>query len=301
MKKIVNILKQYNIDIEKIEKRNDYYIVYSKNNKYLVLKRVRDISKIYSYFNSINYSYYLNSINSLEDDYLLFLFKDNITYDVIVRGKNEVISLSKLQKSSVFLEDSDDTLLDNIYNDIKEKINKTRNYYLSLHDKIDEENYLFPAKYLLIRNISSIYNLLNKSEYYLEKGYSNKDRKIRYSYLIMNNSLDNFIVSDSCYFISFNNYKNDLIILDFYDFYKKNIHILDMNMMIDIYEENFLFTDNEKDLLYSLICIVDTISFTNNNYNDVLVVRKTIDYCDKTIKFLLEENKEDKKTYKEKL
>ena len=301
MKKIVNILKQYNIDIEKIEKRNDYYIVYSKNNKYLVLKRVRDISKIYSYFNSINYSYYLNSINSLEDDYLLFLFKDNITYDVIVRGKNEVISLSKLQKSSVFLEDSDDTLLDNIYNDIKEKINKTRNYYLSLHDKIDEENYLFPAKYLLIRNISSIYNLLNKSEYYLEKWYSNKDRKIRYSYLIMNNSLDNFIVSDSCYFISFNNYKNDLIILDFYDFYKKNIHILDMNMMIDIYEENFLFTDNEKDLLYSLICIVDTISFTNNNYNDVLVVRKTIDYCDKTIKFLLEENKEDKKTYKEKL
>ena len=301
MKKIVNILKQYNIDIEKIEKRNDYYIVYSKNNKYLVLKRVRDISKIYSYFNSINYPYYLNSINSLEDDYLLFLFKDNITDDVIVRGKNEVISLAKLQKSSVFLEDSDDTLLDNIYNDIKEKINKTRNYYLSLHDKIDEENYLFPAKYLLIRNISSIYNLLNKSDYYLEKWYSNKDRKIRYSYLIMNNSLDNFIVSDSCYFISFNNYKKDLIILDFYDFYKKNIHILDMNMMIDIYEENFLFTDNEKDLLYSLISIVDTISFTNNNYNDVLVVRKIIDYCDKTIKFLLEENKEDKKTDKEKL
>ena len=74
-----------------------------------------------------------------------------------------------------------------------------------------------------------------------------------------------------------------------------------MNMMIDIYEENFLFTDNEKDLLYSLISIVDTISFTNNNYNDVLVVRKIIDYCDKTIKFLLEENKEDKKTDKEKL
>ena len=131
MKKIVSLLKQYNIEIEKLEKRNDYYIVYSKNNKYLVLKRVRDISKIYSYFNSINYPYYLNSINSLEDDYLLFLFKDNITDDVIVRGKNEVISLSKLQKSSVFLEDSDDTLLDNIYNDIKEKINKTRNYYLS--------------------------------------------------------------------------------------------------------------------------------------------------------------------------
>ena len=298
MKKIISLLKQYNIEIDKIEKRNNYYIIYSNNKKYSVLKKVGDINKIYSYFNSINYQYYIRSINSLEDNYLLFLFNDDITNDSVVKGKKEVIALAKLQKSSAFLEDSDDSILDKIYHDIKEKIVKTRDFYMSLQDKIDEANYILPAYYLLVRNISSIYNLLNKSDYYIEKWYKNKEGKIRYSYLIMNNSLDNFIINNPCYFISFNNFKKDLIILDFYDFYRKNIHILDMNMMINIYEENLPFTENEKDLLYSLICLVDTISFTNNNYCDVLTVRKVIDYCIKTEKFLLEENKENKEADK---
>ena len=293
------VFKGYFLSINSIKKINDYYIVDDGTNKFLIKIKNTDIVYLYDYFSSIGFDYYLPLIDVYNGVYEIYPFYEDIP-DNDLKAKEEIKALAFLHSKSYYVEKKNDHNVKDLYEKIKTEINDVFQFYLNLQDKIDEMDYLLPQYYYLVANISSIYDLLKKGLYYLEKWYEKNNGVVRKSFLILNNSFNNFINGKKKYFIDFKNCRKDLVILDFLDYYKNNIFDINMNMNMIFKEYNNLFKleENEKYLLFALICVSEKIVFLNDSYGDTIMVNNILNYTFKSLSFLLEEDKKNQKTDK---
>lgn len=291
------VLKECFLIIKSIKKINDYYIVDDGTNKFLIKVKNTDTIYLYNYFSSIGFDYYLPLIDVYNDVYEIYPFYEDVS-DNDLKAKEEIKALAFLHSKSYYEEKINDQNIKELYEEIKTEINDVFQFYLSLQDKIDEMDYLLPQYFCLVTNTSSIYDLLKKGLYYLEKWYENNNGVIRKSYLILNNSINNFTNGKKKYFIDFKNCRKDLVILDFLDYYKNNVFVINMNMIFKEYNNIFKLGENEKYLLFALICIPKKIVFTNDSYGDTIMVNNILNYTFETLSFLLEEDKENQKTDK---
>ena len=273
------LLKENNINPKYFKKVKSAILV---NNEY-VLKENKGNNKVFSYLDARNFNYYPSN-KVLSDKYVLYEYlKDyNISYDERAIELINLVSLlhSKTTRyNSVSIDD-----YKKIYEDIDNKIDKLYSYYSDLNELIEQEIYMSPSNYLLVRNISKIYSSLNYCKNELDNWYELvKDNKKERVALIHNNlSLDHLIRNENSYLISWDKAKFDNPIYDLYNFYKNNYEKIEFSSLLEIYQKRYPLKQNELKLFFILISLPDKIEFTNNDFNNCKLVDKMLDYLYKT-------------------
>lgn len=273
------LLKENNINPKYFKKVKSATLV---NNEY-VLKENKGNNKVFSYLDARGFNYYPSN-KVLSDKYVLYEYlKDyNISDDERAIELINLVSLlhSKTTRyNSISIDD-----YKKIYEDIDNKINKLYSYYSDLNELIEQEIYMSPSNYLLVRNISKIYSSLNYCKNELDNWYELvKDNKKERVALIHNNlSLDHLIRNENSYLISWDKSKFDNPIYDLYNFYKNNYEKIEISSLLEIYQKRYPLKQNELKLFFILISLPDKIEFTNNDFNNCKLVDKMLDYLYKT-------------------
>ncbi len=281
------VLKKYNICPLGYEKKNNVVLVNTKDRKYVLKKRNSDVNKIFRYLTTRSFNYY-PYIYDEDEDYDIYEYLDN--YDISKEEKaSDLINLvSLLHTKTTHYRNVDIDDYKVIYEEIDNKLNDLLEYYTSLNDYIDGEIFMSPSRYLLARNISKIYALIDYLKQELTSWYSLiKDSDKQRIVLVHNNlELDHLIRNDNSYLISWDNAKFDIPIYDLYKFYKKNYNDVDFSILLEEYEKRYPLSLEEKKLLFILVSLPDKIEFTNNDYENTLNVNKMLDYIYKTDKLI---------------
>lgn len=282
MNNILNKLKP--ISIKHIGKIT---IVTTSDKKYALKKQNRK-SDFYDYLLTRSFTNFPKIYSKTDDEYELMDYIED--QEIPIEQKLEDIAYisSILHLKTTFDKDVDLDYLKEIYENLINKQSHLLKYYQELQDIIEEEIYMSPSNYLLIRNISKIYVLLSKSREYLDKWYDivKNSKNIRYSFIHGNLSDKHILENGNIYLISWDKARIDLPVYEIDTLYKNNYMNINIKEYLSIYESKFPLKKEEKYLLLSLLLIPNKIDFTLQELSKIKQVSSLVMYVDKVLRQL---------------
>lgn len=292
MKNIFEVLKRHNLKATSFIKKNNVFIVTTNHGKFVLKKKANNI---FNYLYSRSFDYYPNIIE--DDDYLITEYIEEVDMPKDQKMLDLISLTSLLHNKTTFYKNVDYALYEKIYDELKDKINYTFNYYDSIMNNIESKTYLNPYEFLLATNISIIFASLNWCSIELEKWYKKEESNNKIRYVLIHNNLDleHFIKNKEPYLISFDRAKEDMPIYDLYILYKKYALDFDFKHIFSIYQKKYPLLKEEKELLHILISIPDVIDFKKSIYKNSVNVQRLIDYLYKTEELVLPNNTKDTK------
>lgn len=295
---IKDCLQNHNIKTRKLTYLDNYVVIDSDENKFLLKIKDSDKKELFNYLEQIRYDYYLPLENSHNDYYELYPYYSDKINDKYTKAKELIYALALLHLKTTSYVDYNSVDFKEIYEELNNRIDNRMMYYLDLQDYLESVDFLSPAQFLLLKNFSSFYKILRIAKNRLENWFSIGNRNIREVLLIKNVGLDNFRVGDRSYFIDFKDSKKGFVIYDLISFYKREAINVDFPSLFNLYNSKYQLKIDELNLFYAVICIPEKVVFSKNNYQDTLNVKKIIDYVLLTLSFVSEENKEYEETDK---
>lgn len=285
-----NILKKYNIKPFGYTKKNNAVIIDTKEQKYVLKKRIKNNKDLFNYLKSRSFDYFPYTYNDdVDDTYDIYQYYENINLPVHEKTTDLINLVSLLHSKTTHYKDIDIDDYKIIYENIAKRLDYLVSYYSDIFDLIDTEVYMSPSNYLLARNISKINSLLNFCNNELDEWYElikDKDKE-RVSLIHNNLELDHLIRNDNAsYLISWDRAKMDMPIYDLYNFYKKNSKDINFDEALSIYESRYPLSLEEKKLLFLLISIPEKIDFSNDEYENTKKVDELLMYIYKTDKII---------------
>ena len=254
-------------------------IIYTKNNDKYVLKEYKNnLSYIYNYLKTRNYTYIPNIV-FYDDGYTYKYLNDyNIPND---KKMYDIIKITALLHSkTVYFKEVSLDYIKSIYEDILSKIDNTFKFYDNLIDKVETKEFTSPSAYLLLRNCTMIYSCLNFSKEKLESWYESvkNKNKIRVSVIHNNLNTDHIIEEEKPVLISWDNAKIDMPIYDFIKLYKRTYDKYDYISLFKEYNKIFSLTDDEKTLLFVNIFIPDIIDLNKSEFYETIKLTEIFNY-----------------------
>ena len=283
------ILRKYGIKPLKYTKNKSVKIVDTKDNRYVIKKKKNSKEDLFEYLSSRSFLYFPKLYNGDSDDrYEIYEYIEENNIPKEQKAIDLIYLMTLLHSKTTHYKELDKEDYKIIYEEKKQEIKDKKLYYIELNNLIDEVFYMSPSQYLLVRNISKIYAVLNYVDYELDNWYSmikNKTKE-RVSMLHNNLSLDHLIRNNENYLISWDNYKIDNPIYDIYHFYKNNYSDVNFSDLLKIYESKYPLHEDERMLLFILISIPPKIEFDDNEYENTTRVNQMINYILKTDKLI---------------
>ncbi len=280
------ILNKLNITPTGYKKINNTILVTAKDNKYVFKENKNNIDKIFTYLESRNFNYFpkIYEINN----YLVTEYIEDLSINKEEKSEDLINLVSLLHTKTTHYKNIDIDDYKVIYEDIDNKLKELLEYYLSLNDYIDSEIFMSPSSYLLVRNITKIYALIDYLKNELSSWYNLVKEKDKQRIVLIHNNLklDHLIRNTNSYLISFDKSKFDIPIYDLYTLYKNNYNDIDFSYLLNLYEEKYPLSEDEKKLLFILISIPDKIDISNNEYLNTKKVKELLDYIYKTDKII---------------
>lgn len=290
------LLKKHNINPKTYTKNKTATIIETIDNKKIVIKeKNKDLKQKFDYLLSRGFNYF-PSYKTLENyDAFTYIENNNLSDEEKLNDIIELISLLHTKTTRYKTIDIDD--YKQIYEQITSKIKHLTNYYSELNDLIDNEIYMSPAKYLLVRNISKIYNALTFSQKELDNWYEliKTNKKQRISLIHNNLELDHIINSKESYLISWDKAKFDLPLYDFYYLYKKYYNKTDFDILLKNYQKRYPLKEEELKLLFIKISLPEKIELDKDEYTNTKKIKKLLEYLyqsDKLISPFYQKSKE---------
>ena len=283
---IIEIIKSRNIHPISYTKKGGIYIVKEKKNAYVIKLNTNNYD-VYKYLLSRDFLYFPENFSLKNGNYDMYEYIEDIKEEKEQKLEDLIGVLSVLHKKTSYLREIDLDEVKNIYEDIKEKIEKGRKYYLNLNDDIDKKVFLSPSEYLLVRNISLIYYSLSTASKYIDEWYKEilKEKSLRVSFLHNNISLDHLIINDNKYLISWDKAYFNNPIYEIESIYRKYYYFLDLSNLLQIYEKNNKLNYLEYKLLISLLLIPEIVNITDNVILDTTLINDKILFLSKVIDF----------------
>lgn len=289
MNEIKGFLKKYNIHPLYYKKYKSVVVVKDKNNTYAIKKRSNNSRNLYKYLRSRSFNYYPEVLNeSSDDNYDIFKFYEDFSVPKEERAEDLIGMTSMLHVKTTHYEN---TTLDDYkkeYEKLAKELDNLSDFYNDLNNLIDEEIYMSPSEYLLVRNISKIYSAINFCSNELDEWYDEVKDTTRKRVVLNNNNLelDHLIKGDRSTLISWDKAYYSSPIYDLYNFYKKEYKNIDFEYLLDLYEKRYPLSDDERRLLFILISIPEKVSFQNDEFVSVRNVNDVLDYVYKTEKII---------------
>ena len=278
------LLNSLNIRIKNIKKIGKITVI---NNQY-VLKKANRKEHFYDYLISRNFNNFPNIYSKADDEYELMDYIEEQEVPPEQKIEDMVYLMSILHLDTNYDKSTDLDHIKEIYETTIDKLDDLKNYYLNLQNYIEEEIYMTPSNYLLIRNMSLIYKNIDLSRKYLDKWYKEEEKikTFRYVYTHGNLKESHILENNGIYLISWDKSKIDLPIKDIEILYRNSYKNLDLDKLLLIYEHKYPLTREEKNLLFSLILIPDRIDISDYEISKLKRISNLILYLEKTYIFL---------------
>lgn len=301
MTRLRDLTDKYHLNIRKYQEIKNIKILDTDDGKFVLKTRNPKEDGLYEYLNNKNFDYLLEKQEM--DEYDLFPYIHEIEIPNEEKAIDLVYILSLLHNKTTFYQK---IVLDQVkaqYEDLVDQINYLDYYYHDLQDVIEQKVYMSPEEYLLIRNISSIYFLINYAREQLNSWYSYKIKQKKERVVLIHSrpSLDHLLIGKRKQLISWDQYRRDIPIYDFIYFYKHNYMDVEMTTLFDLYQSKFYYTIDEYLLFLVHIALPDKIEFKSNHYLNCKKVYYLIKYVEKTREFVSKENEKNKKEDEDKL
>ena len=139
-----------------------------------------------------------------------------------------------------------------------------------------------------MRNISIIYFLLSYANHEIDDWYQlmSKKKSKKVSLIHNNISINHLLINEHKYLISWDKSKIGDSINDLVSLYKKYYFNIELNDLINIYQEHNKLDETELKLLIIYLSIPNKIEFTNDNLNDVKMINQEITYLKKIYEYI---------------
>lgn len=292
MKRIKEIFNECYIN--KVTKKGKCLIA-DIDNKKLVIKEKNNhnIKETYDYLSSRSFDYYPKIIID-NDKYNVYEYIKETNTPIEQKAIDMMTLLSLLHNKTTFYKEMDINEYKEIFENISEKIEYTKNYYNNLMNVIETHVFMSPSEYLIARNISKIIGALNYSKKSIEEWYDAVKTIAKKRVVLLYNNIDiNHVIRDKdLYLINWENSTHGIPIYDLYKFYMKYALYFDFEDLFNYYESKYPLLDEEKKLFYVLISIPEIIKFTNDEINNCRNSKNMIDLIYKTEVLIFKDTKE---------
>lgn len=287
MNNIKEILKKHELHPRSYENIKKSVIVDTDRGKY-VIKRNTNNYDIYAYLNSRGFNNFPQVYNTRKENYDIYNYIDDIEVPDNQKIEDLVTILSILHYKTSYYQEIDLDEIKKIYEDIKNRLLFLIKYYNDLNDYLDTLMFLSPAQYLLIRNISLIYYMINFSLNMVDKWYNLvKDYQTTRVSLIHNNvSKDHLLINDDKYLISWDKSKIDRPIIDLLNVYKQYYRDFKLGDLFNLYECHNQLDNEEKSLLLVYLSVPEELGFSSDNLNDTIKINNHILYLKKVYEYI---------------
>lgn len=290
------LLDYYNIKPKSIKQKGAATIITTNDKKY-VLKTIKKKQDFYDYLLIRNFNNFPNIYSKCDDKIELMDYIDDQQVPKDQKLEDLIYITSILHTKTTFYKNVDDDYIKEIYEGTINKLNDLYKYYNDIQDSIELEVYMSPANYLLIRNISNIYVVLNESRSYIEKWYSilKNEHRMRYAYIHGNLKDEHLLEKDNLYLISWDNSRIDLPVYDLEIFYRNSFTDISLNSLLEIYELKYPLKKEELYLLISFLLIPDKVDMQLSEYSKIKQVANIVLYINQMLSYL--ENNANKTDY----
>lgn len=282
-----NVILKNNLHPLAYQKIGNIYLIKDKERSYVIKLNTNNYD-IYKYLISRDFFDFPENFNQKNDNYDLSEYIEEIKIKDDQKVNDLLEELAILHKKTSYKRELDLDNIKKIYESIKEDIIKSKSYYYNLNDGIDKNIFFSPSMYLLVRNISLIYYLLEYSEKEIDKWYQSlpKEKSVRVCLLHNNISIEHLIVNENKYLINwdksyFGNPINDIV-----SFYKKYYQNLGLEEVLKIYENKNKLSNLEKELLLIKLSLPERIILTKDTFNDTKLINNELSYLTKVYDYV---------------
>ena len=196
------------------------------NNCYVIKNKRNSLDNTYNYLLSRSFDYFPDVIESGDKYYKYKYIEDTI--EPREQKITDMVNLvTLLHSKTTFYKEVDIDNYKYIYENISNQIEDLYVYYEELITNIESNIYMSPSNYLIARNITIIFSMLNYAKDNLDKWYDKiKDkRKLRVVNIHNNLSLDHYLRSDKPYLVSWDNSRIDMPIYDLVNLYHNHYYL----------------------------------------------------------------------------
>lgn len=280
MKEVNDILKKNNLTCCRYQKKGKCIIADTGTEKKVIKPNKTNIYEYLAYRSFDNYPNLL-----VDDGYEITDYIDEIDIPVEQKMMDLINVVSLLHKKTTYYKKISEFSIKEIYEDIKHQIQDIKVFYDNLMIEVETSIYMPPSYYLLARNISFVYDMLNYCNTNIDKWYKNiKDTdRVRVAIIHNNLSLDHF---KNNLLISWDNAKISLPIFDLYKLYQNTYNEYDWNELLNIYSSNYPLKEDEIFLFRTLIGMPLKPKITKIEIDNVKEINEKLNYLKITSQFL---------------
>ena len=216
-------------------KRKNITIIESTSGSYVIKEKNNDkVKEAYNYLLSRNFDYFPKLIDNNRELVNVFEYLPEVDMPKEQKALDMIELISLLHNKTTYYKEVTEDKYKEIYENLKNNIMYTKNYYDNLYNILIEEIYHSPSHYLLVRNMYKIFAALDFCSEELDKWYDSakNDLKERVAFIHNNLETDHFIKNNKDYLISWEKSKIDSPILDLITFYQKEYMNLDFETLL---------------------------------------------------------------------
>jgi len=269
----------------RVTKKKHVTIFESTKGSYVIKEKENEhVKEAYQYLYSRNFDYFPKLQDASRSDVNIFEYLDEVEMPKEQKALDMMEIVSLLHNKTTYYKEITEDKYKEIYENLKDNILYSRNYYDNLYYTLIEEIIPSPSHYLLLRNIYKIFSALDFCSDELDNWYEKvkEESKSRVAFIHNNLETDHFIRNTKGYLISWEKAKIDSPILDLIHFYQKEYMNLDFESIFSSYMKNYPLNNEEKQLLFIVLSIPPVISLHGEEFKVVRSVRKKLDYIFKT-------------------
>ena len=269
---------------QKITYQGKCNIIDTDNQRLVIKSHTNDLEDLSSYLSSRGFNSYPKIIDKYDDKYVYEYLSDS-NEPINQKANDLALTISDLHNKTSHNIKIVKNDIDNVYSSLNDNINYISNYYARLFKEIISEEYPSPSHYLLIRNQSTILNLIKylKEELKTWNHEILNSEEIRVVYCHNNLSINHYLNHK---LISWDKYRIDTPILDIINLYHNDYNKYDFSSFLKTYITNMDLTPNEERLLFISISIPEVIYFTDDEMENTIKVSRLIDYINNTEKLI---------------
>lgn len=264
-------------------------ILQTSSGDYIVKEKKSDIRSLYKYLENRGFYNFPKLIDDSRKEVNVYeMLEDNPTPKE-QKMDDLIDTISLLHAKTSYHKEVSEDKYQSIYDDIESNILYLKELYNNYFDKYLPEEYLSPSEYLLMQNISKIFDDLDFCQDKLDTWYDlvKNNKKQRVSIIHNNLNASHIIRNNDNYLISWDYAKIDTPILDIVKLYHNEFFNYDFEPILNNYFKKFSLTKEEKELLFLLIAIPPEIKMTEEDeMKKTNEVREKLDYVFKTEELL---------------
>jgi len=277
-KEIRTLLERESILAKKITLKGNVKIIDDGDKRYVIKKKKKNLNDVYKYLSSRSFEYYPKRVLE-SDNYDIYEYVEDSNEPFEQKIFDMIYLVSLLHNKTTFYKNIDSDEYKYLYESILDKIDYLNNYYNDLVSIFEKEDYMSPSAYLMSRNISKVFEILNYCKFNINNWYEiiNEKKRVRIVHLHNNLSIDHYIKDKYSYLISWDKSTKDMPIYDLLHIFNLYYYEIDFCDLLHSYEMNYPLLEEEKILLFVLISLPDKIILNDSEYNMCLKVKKFYD------------------------